>query len=57
MKIAVLWMEAMIQVQEAKAVVPLCPHVPFLGAHTTNPVVGDSYITPTDLIISMSLSR
>lgn len=43
MKIAVLWMEVMIQVQEAKAVVPLCPHMPVLDAHTTSPVIGDSY--------------
>lgn len=57
MEITVLWMEAMTQVQEAKAVVPLCPHMTFLDAYTTSPVIGDSYITPTYLIVFVSLSR
>ena len=59
MEIAVLRMEALTQVQEAKVVVPLCPRPPFLDAHTASPVAGDSYsyIMPTYLKIFMSLSR
>lgn len=57
MEITVLWMEAMTQVQEAKAVILLCPHMTFLDAYTTSPVIGDSYITPNYLIVFMSLSR